>query len=329
MTLVSVVIPAFNARPWIGECLESVATQQASAVEAIVVDDGSSDGTADVVGRAFPLARLVRTAHAGASRARNVGTELARGRFIQYLDADDVLAPGKLNRQVQALCDSGADVAYGDWQPLLPSPRGTRRYGAVVSRTLSAPEIDLFTDFWSPPAAYLFRRSIVEQVGGWNEGLPVIQDARFVLDCALRGGRFVYCRGVMAYYRVHASGSLSRRDPIAFVRDCLRNADQVEQWWRAHGGLGRDRREALLKVYVHVARASFEHDRATFCTACRALERLQPGGVPPASYPRRLRLVARLLGYSRAELIALWYRRVKATARSLLPPPAPGHGRTS
>src|SRR4051794_30874731 len=71
-------------------------------LEAIVVDDGSSDGTAGAVERAFPTVRVVRTAHAGASGARNAGTRLARGRFIQYLDADDTLAPGKLSRQVRA-----------------------------------------------------------------------------------------------------------------------------------------------------------------------------------------------------------------------------------
>jgi glycosyltransferase involved in cell wall biosynthesis len=334
MTLVSVVIPAFNARPWIGECLESVARQEPGELEAIVVDDGSTDGTTAVVEREFPMARIVRTEHAGASRARNVGTRLARGRFIQYVDADDALAPGKLGVQVKALVDSGADVAYGDWQPLLPESSGPGRYGAAVRRRLDVPEIDLFTDFWAPPAAYLFRRSIVERVGGWDEGLPVIQDARFVLDCALRGGTFAYCPGVMAFYRVHPSGSLSRRDPVAFVRDLLRNAEQVEAWWRANGGLGQGRKEALLKVYARVSRASFEDDAGTFGAACRALERLQPGYVPPRPYPRRLRIAARILGYSRAELVAFWYRRARTVARRVLRPsppppfPPPGHGRT-
>ena len=175
------------------------------------------------------------------------------------------------------------------------------------------PEIELFTDFWCPPAAYLFRRRLIDQVGGWNERLPVIQDARFALDCALHGATFVYCSGVMARYRVHRATSLSRRDPIAFVRDCLRNGLEIEQWWMAHGGLSPTRRAALVKVYGHVARASFERDRETFEVARERLDELHPGYVP--AHPRHLAVASRVLGYRRAEAVAVWYRRAKRLLR--------------
>lgn len=313
---VSVVIPCFNGQAWIRQALESVLNQELPEPEIVVVDDGSTDQSADIVERAFPNVRLIRQKQAGPSRARNVGTQLCRGEFIQYLDVDDVLAPGKIKIQLTELEKTGADIAYGDWEELVYQPNGCYKKGRVIQRQIQdLPELAFFTDFWCPPAVYLFRREIVEKVGGWNEKFPVIQDARFLLDCALRGGRFVYRSGIMAYYRVHSSGSVSTRDPIGFVRDCLRNAAEVEEWWKKEGGVDEQRRRALLKVYGYVARASFEKDRPSFETAFQALERLKPGYVPER--PFHLAVTSRVLGYRRAECLALYYRKVKRFLRRL------------
>jgi len=308
--LVSVIIPCFNARAWIRDALRSVAGQDVPELEVVVVDDGSTDDSADIIEREFERVALVRTGNLGASHARNVGTAMARGSFIQYLDADDLLAPGKLRVQVSALEASGADVAYGGWQELRCRAGERVATSRIVDGPMGGePEIELFTDFWCPPAAYLFRREVIERVGGWNERLPIIQDARFALDCALRGARFVYCPGVMAQYRAQGSASLSGRDPVAFVRDCLRNANEVEAWWVEHGGLSPARRAALVKVYGYVTRASFERDRPTFEASCQRLEELSPGYVPAG--PAHLAAAARALGYRRAEAVAVWYRRAK------------------
>jgi glycosyltransferase involved in cell wall biosynthesis len=308
--LVSVIIPCFNAEAWIRDTLKSVADQGVRDVEIVVVDDGSTDNSASIVQREFERVVLVKTSNLGASHARNLGTEMARGLFYQYLDADDLLAPGKLRVQLSALETMNGDVAYGGWQELQGRASGGFLAGRVVDRLIEGePELALFTNFWCPPAAYLFRREVVKQVGGWNENLPIIQDARFVLDCALHGARFVYCPGVMAHYRVHPFSSLSRRDPIAFVRDCLRNANEVEAWWMEQGGLSPERRGALVKVYSYVARASFARDRLTFEDAYRRLEVLSPGYMP--TDPWHLAAVAHIVGYRRAEAAAVWYRRVK------------------
>lgn len=309
MVPVSVIVPCFNASRWIRETFQSVTAQDCTNIELIAVDDGSTDCTARIIREEFPFVRLVTTENLGASKARNLGTSFASGDFIQFLDADDLLAPGKLVRQVKALDESGADVAYGNWQKLMPDEKGRHIPGPVVSRQMTDPEIDLFGDFWCPPAVYLFRRSIVERTGGWSETLPVIQDARFAFDCATRGAQFVYCPGVMASYRVHTSGSVSTRDPVAFVRDCLRNASEIEKLWTANSGINEARRGALLNAYLHAARASFENDPATFEQACEALERLQPGYIPES--PRHLAVASRMVGYRRAEQLALWYRRAK------------------
>jgi hypothetical protein len=176
-------------------------------------------------------------------------------------------------------------------------------------RIEASPDIALFTDFWCPPAAYLFRRAIIDKTEGWNEELPIIQDARFVLDCALHGAAFVRSTGVTAYYRVHTAGSVSTSNRPAFVRDRLRNAADIEVWWRQHGGLSSERTNALLKVYGQVARDSFEGDSTLFEEALAALQKLNPQYAP--AHPWHLAATSRMLGYRRAEGIAARYRRAK------------------
>jgi GT2 family glycosyltransferase len=318
MNTVSVVIPCFNAAKWIGETLESVYAQGLPDCQVVVVDDGSTDDSAQIVARSFPRVHLVRTPNGGASRARNIGTSLAVGQFIQYLDADDVLERGKIEEQLRALEADSADVAYGDWRELRTDPDGRFVPARLVARCIEgAADIALLTDFWCPPAAYLFRRAIVERVGGWDEHQAVIEDVRLVLTCALHGGRFVYCPGLAASYRVHATDSLSTRDPTAFTRGCLRNAVTVEQWWTQSGGLGGERTATLLRVYGQVARASFGRDAASFEQAYAALNRLDPGYVP--ANPWHLALASRLVGYRSAEAIAVRYRQAKRAVKTVVP----------
>jgi glycosyltransferase involved in cell wall biosynthesis len=309
MVEISVVVPCYNAVGWITETLQSVVKQGLDNLEIIVIDDGSTDESAKIIERDFPLARLIKTKNQGASKARNLGTSESRGKFIQYLDADDLLAPGKLKRQLEILETSGADVAYGDWQVLINTPDGRCLPAGVRKRKMQHPEIELFTDFWCPPAVYLFRRSIVEKVGSWSTNLVVIQDARFTLDCALRGARFIYCEGIMAYYRVHSKNSLSRRDSVAFARDCLQNAVEVENWWLGHGGINKERKAALLQVYDYISWMSFKKDKPTFAYAYSALNNLEPGYIPFRN--KILRLIYKRMGYKTAASFAFWYRRIR------------------
>ncbi|MDQ6672225.1 MAG: glycosyltransferase family 2 protein [Chloroflexota bacterium] len=312
MTTVSVVIPCFNAREWISATLDSVLEQSLPDLDVIVVDDGSTDGSGQLVADSFPGVRLIRTDNGGASRARNIGTRLARGQFIQYLDADDLLVSGKLETQLRVMDEVHADIAYGDWRELRAGPHGSSVPGRLVSPRLGPnADIALLTDFWCPPAAYLFRREIVDRAGGWDEQQIVVEDVRFVLACALQGAGFVYAPGTAAFYRVHASGSLSTRFPVEFTRGCLRNADTVEEWWRRCGGLTPARSATLVQVYGQVARASFARDRTTFEAAYAALERLQPGYKP--ARPWHLALASRVIGYRSAEGLAVRYRHAKRT----------------
>ena len=164
--LVSVIVAAFNAERYIGETCRSVLIQTYSALELIVVDDGSNDGTSDVVGAlaaADPRVRLIRQQNLGVAAARNRAIAAARGEFIAPLDADDLWAPTKVERQLRRLqecgIETGAVYCWWSWidshGAVLGRSPDWRIEGRVLQRLI---EIN-FTGNASVP---MYRRSVVE-----------------------------------------------------------------------------------------------------------------------------------------------------------------------
>jgi glycosyltransferase involved in cell wall biosynthesis len=319
---ISVIIPCYNAARFLPETLESVLAQTFSEFELIVIDDGSTDGTAQVIDR-YRLRlgeRLISESgpNRGVSAARNRGTRLARGRYLQYLDADDLLRPDALRSKFAALESSGADVAYTDWQKLVEASPGRFVPGETHSRRYeevhAIPEIAVLMDFWAPPAALLYRREIVDRVGGWNTSLPVTQDGRFLFDAVHCGGRLLHVPGIRADYRIiKERSSLSKRDPAVFMRNWAEDAFQIEALWRGEGELTDSMKGALLRRFGKTTRALYELDRAAFWKVYQRMQALDPGYIPEMR--RSIRIAARLFGYPKAEALALLARKCRRALR--------------
>ena len=264
---VSVVIPCFNAEATVADTIESALAQTWEDLEIIVIDDGSTDSSTNVLRSFGNRIRANFGPKRGASAARNTGTTLATGAYIQYLDADDLLAPEAIERRLAALNENGADVAYSDWQRFETGTDGSRRFGEINARRMEEidpdPEIACVTAFWAPPAALLYRRGVVDAIGGWNERLPVIQDARFLFDAARRRSRFVHVAGVSAFYR-QVGVSLSRGNERAFMLDVYRNAIEIQSLWEADGPLTQARRTALAGIFDMTARTFFRFGMPEF-----------------------------------------------------------------
>src|SRR3954465_6548006 len=110
--LVSIVIPCYNSARFLVETVESALSQTYTPAEIILVDDGSTDGSAELIRSYGHRVKAEFGPNCGGGAARNRGTALARGEFIQYLDADDLLIPDAIEKRVAALQQSTADVAY-------------------------------------------------------------------------------------------------------------------------------------------------------------------------------------------------------------------------
>lgn len=286
---VSVVVPCFNGERTVGETIETALKQTWEPLEVIVVDDGSTDNSPEVLRGFRNRITVAFGPNCGASSARNKGTALASGDYIQFLDADDLLAQNAVESRVLALEASGADVAYGDWQRFEVSGKGSRRFGEIVSRQIEDIDADVqiacATAFWAPPAALLYRRRIVDAIGSWHEGLPVIQDARYLFDAARHGAKFVHVPGVSAFYR-SAGPSLSRGSQRRFMLDVHRNAIEMQSLWTSDGPLSDARKAALAGIYDMTARSFFRLGMAEFEDAVLRLKSLSSRryGYPEAAY---------------------------------------------
>ncbi len=298
---------------YIAETIQTAINQKLrdAEIEIIIINDGSTDGSKSVLNQFDSVSNLTvyHQENSGVSRARNKGIELATGDFIQFLDSDDLLEPNKLQVQIDALNKSGHDVAYGDWIKYQEIETGLFADGEKISRSMKRePEIELFTDFWCPPAALLFRNDIVKKIGGFRETLPIIQDARFFLDAALVGGKFIYTSGIMAKYRITKQQSLSRKNPLGFVNDCYVNAAEVYGIWN-NTEISKERKEALLKVLFNCSRFFYEHDREKFNECFKLIRQIDTSAIPQS--PKQIRYLSKVFGYRFAEFFALNYRKLR------------------
>jgi len=172
---VSVVIPTFDRAPVLPRALESVVAQTLSPAEVIVVDDGSTDGTAELVEKRFPGVRWLHQENRGVSAARNRGIEASRGEWIALLDSDDEWLPEKLQRQLSALRDhSDLRICHTDeiW---------IRRGRRVNPRQIHAKHGGWIFQHCLPlcamsPSSILIHRSVFEEIGLFDEDLPACED---------------------------------------------------------------------------------------------------------------------------------------------------------
>jgi glycosyltransferase involved in cell wall biosynthesis len=276
IALISIIIPCYNSASTLATTIESALSQGHVDKEVIVIDDGSSDGSADVISSFRNAIASESGPNRGVSAARNRGTALARGDFIQYLDADDVLLPDTLAKRVEALKATGADIGYTDWQNFTTGDDGSPSIGETSIRSMESLAVDAqaacaTSEFWAPPAAILYRKWVVDAVNGWRNQFPIIQDARFLFDAARTGARFTRVEGVGALYRV-SSQSLSHRAPEIFIRDCIANAIDIQAIWKADGPLTEVRRKALIKIWEYLATSTFRNNQPEFREVVRRLQ---------------------------------------------------------
>jgi len=214
MPAVTVIMPAYNVEPYVGEALRSVLAQTFTDFEVVVVDDGSTDRTAEVVGAcaaADARVRLVRQANRGLAGARNTALRMARGDLFALLDSDDLWEPDFLAEQVAILRQRpDVDIVTGngwimggpqDGELARPCPDGR-------------PQPDLASILGDEFAVFImsvFRRRVYEIVGCFDETLRTNEDYEFWLRAALSGCRFTRNDRPLGHYRVRAD-SLSANE---------------------------------------------------------------------------------------------------------------------
>jgi glycosyltransferase involved in cell wall biosynthesis len=257
--MVSVVIPCFNHAHFLPEAIESALGQSAPSVEVIVVDDGSTDNSADVATR-YPV-RIVRQANAGLSSARNTGLAASSGDTLIFLDADDRLRPAAAAAGIAALQRRpDAMLAFG--RCLLVNAQG------VPLDTDQPRVVDRFYDellrrnyIWTP-ALVAFRRSVLDELGGFDPSVNPSADYDLYLRVARRYP-FAPHDTVVAEYRQYAA-SMSR-NPVLMLDTTL----TVLRRHRRHAAKSATSRRAYRAGVRHWREWYGEHLVEQFRTAIR------------------------------------------------------------
>ncbi|MCP5158256.1 MAG: glycosyltransferase [Gammaproteobacteria bacterium] len=236
MPLVSVIMPSYNTSRYIKEAIDSVLAQDYPNKELILIDDGSTDGTIDLVRSYRSQLKLITQANQGAAVARNAGLAAAQGEYIAFIDSDDCWLPGKLSLQasyLQAHPDLG--VVYSRWQTWKPTPDGSFSMPLIQEVESGSQELDIVPErsgwlynrllFGSMlhTITVMARRTLIDQVGQFEPDLKRGQD----YDYWLRASRLTeihQLNRVTALYRLHGSGCVTKYPTINYEEVVLEKA---------------------------------------------------------------------------------------------------------
>ncbi|MDJ0690560.1 MAG: glycosyltransferase [Xenococcaceae cyanobacterium MO_188.B32] len=209
MTKVSVIIPTYNSGRYIEEAIDSVLAQTYTNYEIIVVDDGSTDNTSQIVQAYGDRVLYWYQENQGVASARNVGIEKAKGELIAFLDADDFFLPEKLAKQVAYFEeDSSLGMTISGWR--LVDERGKKIFDAELWQY--APQLDLATAIIHKPArpsATMLSRYWCQKVNGFNTSLSSAEDLDFLLRLLLMGCEAYWLPEVLTCYRQHFGSLMS------------------------------------------------------------------------------------------------------------------------
>lgn len=308
---VSILIPCFNAERWIAHAIESALRQTWPHKEVVVVDDGSTDCSLDVIRRFGRRIRWEAGPNGGGNAARNRLLGMAEGEWLQYLDADDWLMPDKVANQMRFV-EGGAEVDVLFGPPILEhwSSAGVRHECLVIPEPHD-PWVLLARWHLPQTGAALWRTQAVRDVGGWKADQPCCQEHELYLRLLMARKRFAYCEAGGAVYRLWSEQTVCRRNPDEVATRRLDIEERAEEFLASHGELTAARRWSINQARFEIARSAWQRSPSR---AIEIVDRIRssqmnfrPGG---DAAPPFYQVAYSLFGFCIAEKIAAWRRSV-------------------
>ncbi len=307
---VSILIPCYNAERWIGQCIESALLQTWPEKEVIVVDDGSTDGSLEIVQSFGARIRWETGPNQGGNVARNRLLELSKGEWLQYLDADDYLLPEKIADHMKIVVNNpGVDVVFSRYIQETHSG-GEIRQGLG---TMPEPRNDPWSLLvrWDLPqtGALLWRKKAMVDSGGWKPDQPCCQEHELYLRSLKTNHRFIYSDDVGAVYRQWENGSVCTKNPREVHQRRLEIINAAADYLRESGGLTPPRLWAINHSRLEVARQIWLYDPDSATHIAAEIHSSQPSFHPNGPFSRIRHSFAyglgyRLLGFRGAERLS-------------------------
>ncbi len=296
---VSIIIPCFNAEKYISQAIRSALEQTYPNVEIIVLDDGSTDGSAQVIRSFGNKVRYEFLPHKGASAARNRGVALAAGNLIQFLDADDLLYPKKIERNLEWIETRPDSMVFCNGIKRFLDGTSAHRFPDILDTT---DPVIFMLRHRVPILAPLHRREHILAAGGFRENLPCGQDFQFHLKLACAGLHFHYIPELL-YEVQRVPGSVSEND----IKVLTRYTDIIWPAFRqlaAAGMLSDDRARNFAQAMAQYGRRLLrQRMRAEALDYFRLARRMHPSGGLDI-YRWHTRTLHRLLGPLPTERLA-------------------------
>jgi glycosyltransferase involved in cell wall biosynthesis len=319
--LVSILIPAYNAERWLPETLNSAISQTWERKEIIVVDDGSKDGTLGLA-RSFEsdILRVFTQNNQGAAATRNAALAYSRGDYIQWLDADDLLAPDKIARQLEALGDapSPRTLISGEWGSFMHRPSRAKFVSSGLWSNLSKAEWlmrKMEQTVYMQTASWLESRELAEAAGPWDTRLLGDDDGEYFCRVLLASDGVRFVPGAKVYYRQATSGSLS----YVGASDRKRDAQWVSM--ELHMNYLRtledsERARAACVKFMQNWMVAFYPDRLDIFERARELARELGGQIEPPLLSWKYSWIRALFGWRLARRVELRLQSLKWSAVS-------------
>lgn len=313
--LVSILIPCYNARPWIAQCIQSAIDQTYPHKEIVVVDDGSTDGSQDVVREFGDRVRFEAGPNRGSNVARNRLVELSRGSWLSFLDADDYYLPEKIERQMALVQrNNNVDVVYS---PTIEFIENTgKMYPLLIE------DDDRFANYirWSrfSTIALLWKKKAIQEVGGWNEDQPVCQEHELLLRLFVAGKEFKLSPEPLSVYRKAGESSISRRSPMKTLTHQMALLNKFEDFLVQSGKLQEKYGRELAQTRFQAARTAYAHEREFAESLIRRIYQTNGSFYPRGeAAPLLYRVAFKMFGFKIAESIAASVRKVRSGIRQL------------
>lgn len=222
MSRISAVIASYNRETLIGETLSNLLAQSLVPHEIIVVDDGSTDQSVEVIRSFGDKVKLIQQANRGPGAARNAGLRIATGEFIQFQDSDDLFSLNKLEAQARLLEKTGADIAFGPWVKLTIEGQKATLEDQVLQQAMPSGRLDLscwWLRGWSTVfQSLLFRRSFIERVGNYKTDLFYGEDGELFFRALTSGPRIAFAGDALTLYRLHDVNKLTQDEGASRAR---------------------------------------------------------------------------------------------------------------
>jgi glycosyltransferase involved in cell wall biosynthesis len=307
-----VVIPCFNAERFIAATLQSVFEQTYRPLEVVVVDDGSTDRSRQIVeSMSTPLLKFVTQKNRGQTAALNTGMAHATGEFVQFLDADDLISNRKIELQMARLMECPGSVATAEWGRFYDVPENTVFDRESVWRDMLP--LEWLAESRSDglgmmfPALWLMPTSLAISVGPWNESLTLNNDAEYFTRVVLASKRVLFCEGAKCFYRSGVSGSLSGHKSAAAWRSQKQVNELCESYVLAQEDSPRMRR-AFSLTWQHFAHACYPYDARMGNEALARAHRLDPSEIRPSGGVA-FKALSRVLGWKLARRLQVAFGR--------------------